>query len=79
VPFAYFISLSINEFVLPCEFPSYKEQQQQSFNQGQSKDKKKGGGLLSAFSWAEAKKSEVLTEHAPPRCEIISPDFTSLL
>ena len=28
VPFAYFISLSINEFVLPCEFPSYRQEQQ---------------------------------------------------
>ena len=33
VPFAYFISLSINEFVLPCEFPSYKQQQQDSYAQ----------------------------------------------
>ena len=32
VPFAYFISLSINEFVLPCEFPSYKQQQQDNYS-----------------------------------------------
>jgi len=28
VPFTFFISLSINENVLPCEFPSYQQQQQ---------------------------------------------------
>jgi len=64
VPFAYFISLSINEFVLPCEFPSYKQQQQDSYTQGG--EKKRKGGFLSLASWFSTKKSETLQEHAPP-------------
>merc|ERR1711871_745642 len=54
VPFAYFISLSINEFVLPCEFPSYKQQQQDSYAQGSS-EKKRKGGLLSLADWFSSK------------------------
>merc|ERR1712216_244986 len=63
IPFMYFISLSINEFVLPCEFPSWKDSQQAlSAEEG----KKGKGGLLSFMSWFSAKKSETLEQNAPP-------------
>jgi len=65
IPFAYFISLSINEFVLPCEFPSWKEAQQDEFNHTEGTKKSKSG-LLSFMTWFSAKKSETLQDHAPP-------------
>merc|ERR1711934_755174 len=67
VPFAYFISLSINEYVLPCEFPSYKQQQQDSYMQASGGSEKKRKGVLLAISdWFSSKKSEAIQDHAPP-------------
>merc|ERR1711934_314861 len=63
VPFAYFISLSINEFVLPCEFPSYRDQQQASTGGG---EKKRKGWLLAMSGWFSRKKEQTIQEHAPP-------------
>jgi len=65
VPFAYFISLSINEFVLPCEFPSYKQQQQDSYMQdGESKKPK--GAFMKIAGLFSSKKNEIIQDNAPP-------------
>ena len=67
VPFAYFISLSINEFVLPCEFPSYRQEQQaQHMNAVGGKGQKGKGAFKGMADWFGAKKTEVLEQNAPP-------------
>jgi len=75
VPFTFFISLSINENVLPCEFPSYQQEQAQGQNQNQNQKNQKKGFLLTVFDFLRRKKDDVIVDHAPPSWHMGGKDF----
>merc|ERR1711865_279709 len=75
VPFTFFISLSINENVLPCEFPSYQQQQQQQQSEQNQNSSSKQGLLLSVFDFIRRNKDDAIVDHAPPSWHMGGKEF----